>query len=166
MLVATVAGCGPPRVANPPTQVPSASVPAFDTCVLGTWTVTRATSLEIVDGDVVEFTNDGGAVWRFNPDGTGEYDFGRGTTYAVNHEGDRITMVYRDKVTFSFTTEPVGRQLVLANRRSAEGGAEVSIRGKSIRVHLGLGPDSLSFRCGDGSLELIDEVTTVVLRRT
>jgi hypothetical protein len=171
-LVVAAAGCDSPEPGSGP-DVPdlavssSTSTPAFDLCVLGSWTVTRATSTEFVDDDRMEFTNDGGAVWRFNPDGTGEYDFGRGTTYAADHKGERVTFVYHGKVTFRFTTKSVGRQLELVDRRAgAESGVTVTVGGKSVSVDFGVGDDSVSYRCADNSLELIDEVKTLALRRT
>jgi hypothetical protein len=93
------------------TAATEARASAADPCLHGSWRVTRATSAEIVNDDVVTFTNDGGAVWRFEPDGTGQYDFGSGTTYVGSHEGERIAYLYKGSVAFRFSTESAGRQL-------------------------------------------------------
>jgi hypothetical protein len=173
-LIVVAAGCDSPDPGNArdatantaATASAAASAAAADTCLHGSWRVTRATSAEIVNGDVVTFTNDGGAVWRFVPDGTGHYDFGSGTTYIGDHAGERIAYLYKGKVAFSFSTESVGRQLRLVDRRAeAETTAVVTVAGKSVWVPVGVGPDSLSYRCDDSSLEIIDEVRTFELRR-
>lgn len=166
-LVVAAAGCGTPSSRSAAPTSTASSALAIDPCVIGSWTVTHATSNEIVNDDVVEFTSDGGAVWRLDPGGKGVKDFGRGTTYSASHGGKRISFVYNGTVTFSFTTQAVGKQLALDNLRpDGESGAEVSIGDTSVWVPIGATPDSLSYNCGDNSLELIDEVKTLEFRRS
>jgi hypothetical protein len=142
---------------------PSASASTIDACLLGSWTVKRATSNEIVDDDLVEFVSEDPVAWRLNPDGTGEFDLGGGTTYAAGQGADRITFVYKGKVTFSFTTE--SRRLKLTNFRTNHNGSVLSIRGKSVWIPVDLDPPSLAYACDGTSLSLVNEVESIDLRR-
>jgi hypothetical protein len=143
----------------------SASAPSINECVLGSWTVDRATTTMFIDDDIVEFTNTGGLTWRLNADGTGEYSFGRGATYVGSHGGEQITYTYVGVVTFTFATDP-SRQLRLDNvRLGAETAAKVSVRGTSVEAGVSGRPDSLTYTCGDNSLSIVDEVREFDLRR-
>lgn len=175
-LVVAAAGCSTPQRASqiaprvaPPASGPSASASAPasepDKCVFGSWTVTGATSHEIVNDDVVEFTNKGGGEWHFNPDGTGRYDFGRGTTYTASHGGNRIAIEYRGGVTFTYSFA-VGHQLKLENLRSdAESAELVWVGDTSVWTRIATMPYSIGHHCAVNSLDLGNEVESLQLRR-
>jgi hypothetical protein len=144
----------------------ASSAPVFDACLRGPWTVTRGVVNELVDGRVVTFTNDGGARWRFNSNGTGEFDFGLGTTYAASRNGKRITFEYKGPVIFSFTATSIDHVLRLDNLRTNAGsGALLSIDGTSVWVSLDYSRRSYTYDCAGNSLELINDVSTLKLRR-
>jgi hypothetical protein len=144
----------------------STAAPSINGCLLGSWTVERATTRVFVEDDIVDFTTVNGVIWQFNADGSGRYDFGRSTTYVGSHEGDQITYVYDGEVTFTYSTE--SGQLKLDNRRhrNAVHVPTVSVRGKRVEASvLSMAADSLTYKCSGDSLSIIDEIQEIYLHR-
>jgi len=147
-----------------PAVSPSASTSdSVPVCLLGSWTVTRATSNEILDDDLVEFVSEDPVRWRFNADGTGEYDQGAGATYAHGDQGNRVTLVYKGKVTFSFKRTAGG--IILDNVHEDNTGTVVSISGRSVWVPVQVPSHFLAYRCTGDTLSLGNEVRSFELRR-
>jgi hypothetical protein len=154
-----------PDAPGPTAAKASTSAPSINECVLGSWTAFRAITKVLIDDDIVEFTSESGVRWQFNPDGTGRYDFGSGSTYVGSHEGDQITYVYDGEVTFTFSTEPAMQLALRDLRLGAETGGMVSVRGKSVEADISLREDRLGYTCSGNSLSLVDEVKEIELRR-
>jgi hypothetical protein len=95
---------GTPTTSGRPESASASPASDLDECVIGTWRVTSHKETVAVQGDSVTFTGGEGATLRLNSDGTGETDYGSGTEYSGELDGETMRLEISGKLTYNFTT--------------------------------------------------------------
>ncbi|WP_173157781.1 hypothetical protein [Phytohabitans suffuscus] len=162
VIVVTAGGGGDEPVAGPttsaqtgagPTQSASATPGSdIDQCVIGTWRVTSHRETVLVQGQGnVTFTGGEGATLRLNADGTGETDYGRGTEYRGQLNGETAVLEISGGLTYRYRTVN-GRVSVTDTKSTAKAKFIVGGEEYDVPQPFDTEDDSASYTCSTGLL--------------
>jgi hypothetical protein len=145
------------------TDSPGSTAAEVDRCVVGTWKVTSAREKVLLDDGPVDFTGSGATV-IFRADGTGEEDFGAGTTFRATMSGQPVVIKFTGKITFNFRT--VDRSMTFSNVK-ADGEAVVSVSGvTTTTVPLDEDTKPAKYTCSGNSLVQETDLATTEMRKS
>jgi hypothetical protein len=97
---------GPGPIGAPTSGVPTAAATKTgdDECVVGTWRVTsHKEDVPVTGVGKVTFIGGSGGTLRLNADGTGETDYGSGTEFEGEMEGQTVRLEVSGRLTYSYT---------------------------------------------------------------
>jgi hypothetical protein len=130
---------------------------------VGTWRVTESREKVELEEGLVEFVGSGATV-RLEADGTGEQNFGSGTTYRATVSGQPVTIVFTGKITFNFKT--VDGSMTFSNVKP-EGTATVTVSGtQTTSEPISSDATPTSYTCSGNSLTQQTELATTKLRKS
>jgi hypothetical protein len=149
-------------IAGPTTAAPTSAGPGesasaapgsdIDECVIGTWRVTSHRETVLIQGQGnVTFTGGEGATLRLKRDGTGETDYGSGTEYQGEINGETARLEISGRLTYKYRTVN-GRVNVTDVESTAD--AKFSVGGEEYDIPepLDTKDDSASYTCSTGLL--------------
>ncbi|MDQ7907048.1 hypothetical protein RB614_21280 [Phytohabitans sp. ZYX-F-186] len=143
---------GAPTSAGP--QESSSATPAsdIDQCVIGTWRVTSHRETVSVQGQgSITFTGGEGATLRLRQDGTGETDYGSGTEYRGDFNGETAVLEISGRLTFDYKTGN-GRVSVSEVESTAKAKFRLGSEEYDIPQPLDTNDNSASYTCSTGAL--------------
>jgi hypothetical protein len=162
VIVVAARGGGEDPIAGPTIAAPTSAGPVesasvapgsdIDECVIGTWRVTSHRETVLIQGQGnVTFTGGEGATLRLKRDGTGETDYGSGTEYRGEINGETARLEISGRLIYTYRTVN-GRVNVTDVESTADARFSVGSEEYDIPEPLDTKDDSASYTCSTDQL--------------